>query len=277
MTKILVTTDFSINSKNAIYFAIQLAQQIPLSITFFHSYHILKPSSFSETKFRAYEKEEVEKIKTRFMNFISDITKDCGIAEDQYNCVSRESIVPDGNILNYAEQGGFNYICMGTRGVGRMEKIFGTNTSHLINKSNIPVIAVPIDYESKPITKFLYASDMGSLEKEIPKIMNLAKPLKASVEVLNFSFPSEIERNKVTAENFKKFSDFPIEFNIQKKDLQNTLVENIVEVTEKSEISLLVMFTNQNRPFLEKLLFSSNSEDIAFSTKIPLLIFKKEK
>ncbi len=275
MTKILVTTDFSRNSKAAIYFAIQLAKQIPVAITFFHSYHILKPTSYNEDKFRAYEKEEVEKITTKFKDFINDITKDSGVPEDRFNCVIRESIVPDGNILNYAQQGDFNYICMGTRGVGRIEKIFGTNTSHVINKSDIPVIAVPADYESKPITKFLYASDLGSLEKEIPKVKHLAKPLNASVEVLNFSFPSEIEQNKATSEQFQKLSDFPIEFNIQKKDLQNTLVENIAEITEKSEPSLLVMFTNQNRPFLEKLLFSSNSEDIAFTTKVPLLIFKK--
>lgn len=277
MRKILVTTDFSINSKAAIYFALQLAKQTPFAITFFHSYHILKPTSFSPVKFEVYEKEQSEKIAVQLKYFINEITKDSGISDDQFSCVIRESIVPDGNILNYAENGGFDYICMGTRGAGRIEKIFGTNTSHVINKSEVPVIAVPLTYESKPITNFLYASDLHSLENEIDKIMLLAKPLQAKVEVLNFSFPSEIKENTSKIENYQKISDYPIGFNIQENDFQNTLVENIAAATETLPTSVLVMFTNQNKSILEKLLFSSNSEDVAFNTKVPLLIFKKTK
>src|SRR5690606_28706075 len=97
-------------------------------------------------------------------DFISDITKDSGISEDRFEYVIRESVVPDGNILNYAENGAFDYICMGTRGAGTIEKIFGTNTSHIINKSDVPVIAVPKDYQSKTISSLLYASDLFDLE-----------------------------------------------------------------------------------------------------------------
>ncbi len=277
MKNILVTTDFSINSKAAIYFAIQLAKQTRVFITFFHSYHILKPTSFSEAKFEAYEKEQREKIAAHLEDFINDITKDSGISQDQFKCVIRESVVPDGNILNYAEYGGFDYICMGTRGAGKIEKIFGTNTSHVINKSEVPVIAVPKDYESKPITNFLYASDLFSFESDIEKILHLAQPLQAKVKVLNFSFPSELEENKAIAERFQKLTDYPIEIHIEENDFQHTLVENISIATEKFQPSLLVMFTNQNKSIFEKLLFSSNSEDVAFKTKVPLLIFKKGK
>lgn len=275
MTKILVTTDFSINSKAAIYFAIQLAKQAPVSITFFHSYHILRPTSFSEAKFEAYEKEQTDKIAVQLNDFINDLTKDSGISSDQFECVIRESVVPDGNILNYAECSGFDYICMGTRGAGTIEKIFGTNTSHIINKSEIPVIAVPKDYESKPITSLLYASDLFALENEIIKVVSLAKLIKAKVEVLNFSFPSEMEENKAAEEKIKNLTDYPIDFHLQENDFQNTLVDNIANAVEKFHPSLLVMFTNQKKSIFEKLLFSSNSEDVAFNTKVPLLIFKK--
>lgn len=277
MTKILVTTDFSINSKAAIYFAIQLAKQMPVSITFFHSYHILRPSSFSEAKFKAYEEEEKEKITVRLKDFVKEVVKDSGIVENKFIYVTKQSIVPDGNILNYARLGAFDYICMGTRGIGRVEKVFGTNTSHVISKSDIPVIAVPQDYESKRIRHFLYASDLVSFESEIKKVIQLARPLQVKLEVLNFSFPSEIDQNNLRARHFQKRSDYPLVFNMQKNNFQKTLVENIASATDSSKPSLLVMFTNQNRPFLEKFLFSSNSEDVAFTTKVPLLVFKKDK
>ena len=105
--------------------------------------------------------------------------------------------------------------------------------------------------------------------------MRLAKPLEAKVEILNFSFPFELNKNRAKLENFVKLSEYPVTFNIQKNDFQNTLVENIEATTEKSPPSLLVMFTSQKRSFIEKLLFSSNSGDVAFDTKVPLLIFQK--
>ena len=273
--KILVTTDFSINSKAAIYFAVQLAKQMPVSITFFHSYHILRPHALNEQTFEPYRIEQTEKIADQLKDFIHEVTQDLDVSAHQFNYVIRESVVADANILYYAEQNEFDYICMGTRGAGRVEKYFGTNTSNVVNKSQLPVIAVPMAYKSKSITNFLYASDLSSLDKEINKIMHLAKPLEAKVEILNFSFPFELNKNRAKLENFVKLSEYPVTFNIQKNDFQNTLVENIVATTEKSPPSLLVMFTNQKRSFIEKLLFSSNSGDVAFDTKVPLLIFQK--
>src|SRR5690606_15082254 len=145
----------------------------------------------------------------------------------------------------------------------------------VINKSPLPVIAVPVAYQTKAISHFVYASDLDSLENEIDQIMRLAKPLQAKVEILNFSFPFEIDRNKEKLADFVKSSKYPIAFNIQKNDFKHSLVENIVAATGQSLPSLLIMFTNQKRSFFEKLLFSSNSEDVAFDTKVPLLIFKK--
>ncbi|HTN21090.1 MAG TPA: universal stress protein [Pelobium sp.] len=277
MTKILVTTDFSIYSKAAIYFAMQLAKQIPVSITFFHSYHIMKPTSFSKERLEAYVKERTEEIAAKLKTFINETAEDLRISDDQFNCVIKESVVPDGNILDYAENGGFDYICMGTRGAGRIEKIFGTNTSHVINKSEVPVIAVPINYTPKRITNLLYVSDLLSLKDEMKRIMVLARSLQVNVEVLHFSFPSDISRNTVATEHFRKQLNYPVKFNIQENDFQYTLVKNIATAAEKASPSLLVMFTNQTKSFFEKLLFSSNSENVAFNTKVPLLIFRKNK
>lgn len=276
MTKILVTTDFSDNSIAAIRFAIQLSKQYPVSITFFHSYHILRPTSLSESQFDAYEKEETSRIGNQLQNFISNITKNDEINNNQFEYVIKESIVPDSNILNYSENHAFDYICMGTRGAGAIEKIFGTNTSNVINKSTIPVIAVPKNYINKPITDLLYASDLTALETEINKVVAFAKPLKARIDLLNFSFPSEvIENTEFAQQKTKNITDYPIALHFQENDFLKTLADNIKIAVSNFNPSLLVMFNNPQKSILQKILFRSNSETIAFNTETPLLIFKK--
>ena len=67
MDKILVTTDFSSNSKAGLRFAIQLASQHKYELTFFHSYYIMKPTSWNDETSAAYEKSEAEKMLAQLM------------------------------------------------------------------------------------------------------------------------------------------------------------------------------------------------------------------
>jgi len=42
-----------------------------------------------------------------------------------------------------------------------------------------------------------------------------------------------------------------------------------------SKTSLLTLFTKQNRNWFERLFLSSNSAEMTFNTKIPMLVFRK--
>ena len=61
MKNLLVTTDFSSNSKSAIKFAMQVASQTGAEIVFYHTIELLKPTSWSKeknSKFEAAKKNE---------------------------------------------------------------------------------------------------------------------------------------------------------------------------------------------------------------------------
>ncbi|MRX45928.1 universal stress protein [Pedobacter puniceum] len=277
MIKILVTTDFSANSKAAIRFAIKFAAQYPeVSLTFFHSYHILKPTSFSDAKFEAYEKAQKENIHKRLEKFVKDVYHTSGVKSSEVNCVCRESVVAHSNIMNYAKQEGFNFISIGTRGAGKIEKLFGTHTSYVISQSSIPVIAVPKTYKSKDIQSILYASDLINLDKELDQVIDFAKPIDAKIEVVHFGFPSDIEKKvKLAEEKVKNHSDYPVEFHVQPSDFIKSLVDNIEIAVKKSKPSILVMFTDQKVSFFKKMLFSGNTEEFALNTRVPLLVYPK--
>lgn len=276
--KVLATTDFSDNSASALEFAIQMAEQNPdVELTFFHSYHILQPSSFSEAQFEAYQKDRKVEIQQQLEVFIANIYARLNVSPKKATYVIKESVVADSNVVNYAEICSFDLVCIGTRGAGRLEKMLGTNTINIINKCEVPVIAVPVDYVYKPIDKLLYASDFFDLDIELKKVVDFARPLNAKVEVLHFSFPSETaERNAQAKEKEGDYPDFPIQFNVVNNNALKPLVSNLENYVELTHPSLLIMFTNPHKSFIEKLLFSGNTEGIVLRTKIPLLVYRKK-
>lgn len=276
MEKILVTTDFSANSKAGLRFAIQLASQHKYNLVFFHSYHIMKPTSWNDKVFAAFEKSEITKIKKKLEHFVDSVYKQMGVTPANMSCVVKSSFLIDSNIMDYAAKNEFNFICISRRGGGKHRKIFGTNTSNLINQSDVPIIAIPNNYRKTKITNILYTSDLANLENEVKRVVDFAKPLDAKIDLLHFKVPRDTSEDpEVIEKSIKKFTDYDISMHLENVDFAKTLIDNLEKVIQKSKPSMLIMFTQQNRSFFKRLFLSSISAEYSFQAKVPLLVFKK--
>jgi len=276
MKKILVTTDFSANSKAGLRLAIQLASQHQYELIFLHVYYIMKPSSWHEKTFTEYKEKQVKKMQLDLNRLVDSVYKSMKISSAGKKCILLHSIYTDKSIREYAAKNKFSFICISTRGAGNIKKYFGTNTSSLISLSEIPVIAVPANYRKSKITAILYASDLSSLEKEIKQVVDFAKPLKAKVELLHLNSPAEIMIDtKIIETAVKKFSRYDVRLHLENCNLVETFISNIDSAIASSKPSMLVMFTEKNRTFFQRLLKPSKTEAYAFNPKVPLLVFKK--
>lgn len=277
MNKILVTTDFSSNSKAGLRFAVQLASQCKCELVFFHSYNVAKPVSWKDEAFASFEKSEADKIQKKLNQFVASVYKSMKVSiPENKKCVIKSSVFADTNIREYAQENEFNFICISTRGAGSIKRILGTNTSSLITYSDVPILAIPHSYRTNKITSILYASDLANLERELKKVVAFAKPLEAKVELLHFKYLSEIDaKEDVMNKAVKKFSEHSIKLHLENIDLVKDLVSNIEGAIKQSKPSIVVMFTQQNRSFFEKLFISSLSAEYSFNAKVPLLVFNK--
>ena len=127
--KLLVTTDFSANSKGAIRFAQTLAKQAKnVEVIFYYAIHIMQPTRWSDVFFKHYKEEEIERLSADLKKFIyATIGKD----KDKFtsvkfvvdNCISTEK-----DIIKFAEKNKIDFICIATLGAGMLRKIMGTHT-----------------------------------------------------------------------------------------------------------------------------------------------------
>jgi nucleotide-binding universal stress UspA family protein len=277
MKKILVPTDFSANSESGVRFAIHWASEQKLELVFIHILHILRPISWSDSYFEKYAEQEEKMCRAKLENFIAGIYINMNAKPGNHSFLIIQGYSADVSILDYCRTNkDIDYICISTRGAGRFNKLFGTNTSNLVTKSTIPVLAIPGTYEASDIKTVLYASDFHNNPAELKKVVDFALPFKATIEVLHFTWPDEITFDEKSIEAaFKKEYEYDLKMHFEKNDAAHSLVENLQNQIRIRNPSVVIMFTNQERTLFQRIFFSSKTEELSFHLKVPLLVFNK--
>jgi nucleotide-binding universal stress UspA family protein len=246
MEKILVTTDQSTNSKAAIRFAIKLARQRKAELIILHVYHLLKPFKWSDHAFAAYTDTFRKKTVEELTAFIAGTYHEIHETEISYQLVLVSNIDVADGIMDYASKHNCSYICISTRGAGTLTKIFGTHTAKLISRSAVPVLCIPSSYHLKEIKHILYASDMTDYENELKKVVDFARPIHASIEMMHISYPYEFAFDKELVEAaLQKKTDYKVSILTPERDITRTLLEDIDKALKLDKPSLLVLFTHQ--------------------------------
>lgn len=278
MKKILVPTDFSPNSKSGVRFAIHWATHQKTELIFIHVLNTMKPSTWTDDYFEKYAQNEENACYKKLKGFIGSIYKNLHIEPVKHSFIVLQGISPDLSILQYClDKVDINYVCLSTRGSGKLGKLLGTNTGNLITKSPVPVMAVPSNYKIKPIKKILYAADLQNYSKELEKVLAFSHPFKTPIEILHFTWPNEIAFDEKTINlAFKKPYKYGIRIHFEKNDGIHSFIQNIQRQISVIKPSIVIMFTNQNRTIFQKIFLSNKSEELSFQIKIPLLVFSKD-
>lgn len=234
------------------------------------------PYELNDEDFAILEKNKELEDGQVLKSFIEGIYAKLNVTPQKYDCIIKESVVPHGNIINYAEKDNFDYICVGARGASKMEKYLGTNTLNIINKTTIPVFAIPSSYQFKKIDNVIYASDFTDLKPELEKVLDFTSKLDAKTELLHFAFPSETEQREHMASDLQKqYDDQKVKFTVIPNNALKPVINNIKAYVAEHNPSLLIMFTVQNKSFFERFLFAGNTESIVLKATVPLLVYKK--
>jgi nucleotide-binding universal stress UspA family protein len=282
MKKILVTTDFSANSKKAIRFAMQLASQNNYKLLFYNVTGIMKkPSIWDNIYYSNYESAEIRKNKEKLEKFITKILHESSLPMISHECICEVLSSPlfsvSKQIMDYASQFDANYICVSSRGSGTIDKLFGTIASELILKSTIPLFVVPKNYRINKFTNLFYASDMENIDSEIKKVIQLSDSLKAKTRVLHYDYVPNLVNHKEKLNNAaQKYESENISFHYKKLNPKYTLNYHIRKDVILIKPSLVVLFTKQNKKWYNRLFTTSHAINMSFNTKVPILIFRKE-
>jgi len=284
MSTILVPSDFSKNATDALCYAISLCKQMNSELIVFHCSHISAyalSTATSETQMTHLLKEDeehkMEKLKEQVSlayqqqlnNKVPDSTR-CMVS---YNPMLVEKT------LEIAKNNNVDLIVMGTHGATGITKFFfGSNTSIMIAKSDIPVMAIPENYQYNPLQQIVFASDLENLSSELAQIVPFAQSAESEIKVLFMDYGIDTEHTKINrAEAVIENTPYKkIKLEVQKATIETSLVGQVKKYIGLNKPDCLVMFARE-RSLWDRLFFKgSKTEDISTAMSIPLISFKKK-
>lgn len=145
MKTILVPVDFSTSSKNAMDYAILLANKLRMKLILFHAF---EPSG----KFDTLGKVENELKIWKEAVLATEKTIPCEVAFEEGELAEE--------IIELMKEKAIDLIVMGTKGASGLKEAFiGSKTSWVMENVSIPVIAVPAECQFSGIKKIVFATD----------------------------------------------------------------------------------------------------------------------
>ena len=257
MNRLLLPTDFSDISKNALRYSQFFAQTISADITVMHA---------CESRLNRFwlPRKKHDSIYQQLEDFIRE--KDGSLPENVHIMIRRGKLKEVISAACIAGQ--FRYVVIGKKhSYSTFPKIKGTKTSDLFARSHCPVLVVPAGVGFKSIQNILViGGQYRTMDPSIQEnILSLSLRFGANLHYLNFTkepLAWEFNQEILNKKNFL----------IQKSIPEEIAAEGTLDYIQDNNIDLLVMMRNRNKTFEE--LFSYGFEQKYLSKiDIPLLVF----
>ncbi|PKP47075.1 MAG: hypothetical protein CVT95_06120 [Bacteroidetes bacterium HGW-Bacteroidetes-12] len=271
MKTILLPTDFSGNSKNAINWAIQFYSKEEVNFILLHSYHSLQSGASSVVSINEIlRKQAVEDLK----NYKEELER---TFENKKHTFGYEAIYGDAiHAVETTTKGKENvFVVVGAKGMSGVEKLFfGSNTSEIIKNSSTPVFVIPENVTFNSIDKIAIAVDFQKNIKDDLFQPVLEILIKSKAQLRPFYVENsevvidEKTEQEVTNEYVKQLNQQ--QFTITKINEEDPLT-GVQKYIHSHNIDLLVL-VNRKKSFLERLFHKSFSKQVALHTDTPLLI-----
>ncbi|SEQ49078.1 Nucleotide-binding universal stress protein, UspA family [Hyunsoonleella jejuensis] len=275
MKAVLLPTDFSNNSINAINYAVALLKDKPCK---FYFLNVQKASSFLSDDMMTVSssatvyKTLVSAAKTSIENIINKIKAEHGNMEHQYF-----SIVDYDNFIDAIHQTVDKYdidlIVMGTKGASGLQKVlFGSNTVRVINRCSTPILTIPGECKYQEPRKIAFTAHHIELytKEALAALNSILKTYKAKLTILHLAGPNVVAHKRV--DNMAFFdTSFPEAEHDYIDVVDNDIVDTISNYMKMQNFNLLAM-VKKPHSFLERLLHTYTEEKMAYSFDLPFLV-----
>ncbi|WP_179336700.1 universal stress protein [Winogradskyella ludwigii] len=280
MKHILLPTDFSDNSWNAISYAIKLFKNDTCT---FHILNTYTPIIYNVEYVLGYPaqfglgdairntaidnlKELTDKISKTFKNN----------PNHKFHTLPRFDTLVSG-IKEFISENKTDLIIMGTKGAtGAKEVLFGSNTVHVFKEIKCPVLAIPSNFEYETPLDILFPTDLEvdykSFQMEILKYITTTH--HSRINAMNVSTGNDLTEKQINNQIELKSQFKNASYLFHHFDSMN-ITQAIDEFQKKTKINMLAMLNNKHS-FFENLFFSSTINQIGFHLKVPFLVMSSK-
>lgn len=275
MKKILLLTDFSENSKNAIRYALELFRTHECTFTVLHvqsSTSYISDDLMQKGNISLYD-SLIKTSKNKLGSLVNDFEKE--FKNENYNFQFRVDydVLTDA-INQIIEKEQKDLVVMGTNGVtGAKEVLFGSNTINVIRKVDCPTMVIPEGFKYRKPKEILLPIDQIDSIKDsaIMAASKFIKRFSKKIHLLRI-LPDNVEA-KEKVKDSKYIEDFLKENDYEFHIIKNVPIQHTVNCyTQTHNIDLMVLLVHTEGLF-ERFFTGSPTTQISNSLQVPLVLF----
>jgi nucleotide-binding universal stress UspA family protein len=281
MKNILLPTDFSENSWNAINYAINFFEKEPCNFYLLHvnrvSDNLIDGSPYIATDQvveDVYTKPSKQRLRKILKRIITDFSP---------NKNHRFYILSDFNffiesIRKHVEERKIDCIVMGTKGASGLKKmIIGSNTGDVIKKVKCTTLAVPESAEFVKLKEIAFTTDFSltydmQILQPLSEILETYQSALRILHIIKKKTPLNADQNK----NRELLDDYFNHLNHSFYYLTNKKVEDAIQCFVESRNINMICMVAKNLNYFQQILFHSKVEEISYHTEIPFLVLHEK-
>ncbi|WP_336516941.1 universal stress protein [Pollutibacter soli] len=269
MKKFLVPLDFSETSAHTLQFVFEFNKHFFAQLDLIHLFDVPFAIADEEgqllTGYEAYRK-----------NFEDDLWEFVNEHKGEYHYDIKVHASAGGyyqGIMGFAKQAGSELIIVGNRGTGKSKPFrFGSVAKYLITHPEVPVLAVPEDFEAKEFKKIVVATDLSDTipESHFTYIKNFADRLNSSINAIHVNLKNETELEgeyEFIRKIEKQFGTKPVMIN-KKANLH--VYETIRDYMQENDAQVLVTFPHRHS-WLDQLFLGSETANVLRNSNVLVL------
>nr|AWJ66268.1 putative universal stress protein [uncultured bacterium] len=274
MKNILLPTDFSENSLNAINYALELFRSFEID---FFVLNVQKVSGYTTSELMTAAPSSsiyqgvLEDNKLKVQNLVKKLALENSSEKFNFEALLDYDVFTDA-LRQAVKSHEIDLIIMGTNGAtGTKEAIFGSNTLKVIRNVNCPLLVVPEGYSFQNIKSVLFSNNakmkisFAGL-KPLKSILRRFKPVINVLEITEENIPlQEVESDFSIEDTLNEFEFKYFEI----KDVP--LLSAIKTFQQLIPIDLHALFI-EKEGFIDRLIFGSATSAINYNSDKPLLI-----
>lgn len=275
MKQIVLPTDFSKNAWNAIDYALQFLKDEKCTFYVVNTYTptLYRPDYWvGGPVVSAIPDAGVDISLSGLKNTVKQIQEKYLNPNHTFTTLSAFNTLPD-EICEICEDKKIDLVVMGTQGAsGLQEILFGSNTVHVLQKANTPVLAIPSAFKYNRPEHILFPTDfeINYTKTNLDTLLWLSKLAQSNIDIMHVSAPGGLsptqQNNKTQLESIMTGSihtlhDWP----------DQELIGAINKFQRETPVDLLAMVKNKHS-FWERLFIEPIIKKIGFHCNVPFLV-----
>lgn len=275
MKNILIPTDFSENSWNAIEYALRFFFKSSCN---FYLLHVSNVDNFRSIETPQNELNTVlsgaeSKPAKKFLQETIKRIHKLGLGGNHRFFTLTDNMYLINSIRKHVTEKNIDLIVMGTKGASGLDKLaIGSNTGDVITKVKCAALIVPENAKFKVPKKIVFPTDFSIFypTETLQPITDIIDAHASSVRVLHVNNGSELsddqQKNKEYLDDYFSAHEHSFHF------LTNKCIEDAVQKFVDSEGINLITMLAKNLNYFQKILFHPSVKEVNYYKNIPFLV-----